>query len=154
MSATLVDVYRVYKGSDGDATLALYKRLEALGSPGVLAVNLFRAQKNSERAKAYRGRGYKGAAYDRKQWSIDNLCKVLAADAEPFGIAWGWGHDPKQPVHCWVLYVELPTGQVSFHTEARGAGPDHAEPWDGVPGQGPDRICRWVTRLLDQAAEP
>ena len=148
MSSALIDVMRVYQGSDGDATLALYKRLETLGPVGVLAVNLFRAQKASERAKVYRGRRFVGAAYDRKSWSMDNLCGVLAASAE-LGIAWGWGQDDKQPVHRWVLYVELPTGQASFHTAERGAGPDHDRCWDGMPGQSVDRILRWVARLLD-----
>lgn len=148
--AAIADVLRTYQGSDGEATKALYVRLETLGPVGVVAVNLFRACKASERAKVYRGgrRGYRGAAYDRKGWAIGNLCKVLGADAAGLGLTWGWGLDQKQPMHCHVLYVDLPTGQVSFHSAYRGDGPDYPGTWDGLPGRSADRICRWVGRLL------
>jgi len=153
-SPAIADVIHVYRGSDGNATVALYQRLEALGPAGTVAVNLFRAQKASERAKVYRGRergrgSYRAMAYDKKQWSLDNLAAALAAHAATLGIAWGWGIDEEQPVHRHVLYVELPTGQVSFHTDERGAGPDHPRGWDGVPRQSADRILRWISRLLD-----
>lgn len=152
---TLIEVMRVYEGSDGDATKAIYARLEQLGPVGLIALNLFRANKCSARAKVYRGgirgRGsYRSMAYDRKNWSIDNLCKILGKHADGCGIRWGWGVDPKQPVHSAVLYVETPTGQVSFHTEARGLGPDYPGQWDGVRGASPERICRWVAQMLSQ----
>ena len=66
--------------------------LEVLGLAGVLAVKLFRAQKASERAKVYRGSRFKGAAYDRKQWSMDNLC-AAPTSADELDIAWGWGEE-------------------------------------------------------------
>lgn len=146
---TFVNVLKVYLGSDGTATTALYARLEALGPIGTVAINLFRAQKASERAKVYRGR-FKGVAYDKKQWSVDNLCKVLAEHAEASGIVYGWAEDDAQPFHRWVLYVDLPTGQVSFHAAARGDGPDYSGAWDGIRQQGPTRICRWIAeRILE-----
>lgn len=151
-SDTIADVRRVYQGSDGDATKALYARLTTLGPRGDIAVNLFRACKASERAKVYRGGGHRGQAYERKQWAMDNLCTMLVACADQVGIEWGWGVDSKQAFHQHVLYAELPTGQVSFHTAARGKGPTHAKAWDGVPGQSADRICRWIGRLLAPAA--
>jgi hypothetical protein len=147
----LADVYRIYQGSDGDATRRRYDELRQQGPAGALAVELFRAQKASERAKVYRGsvRGqgsYRGMAYDRKQWALDNLCQALT---ESNGLyQWGWGIDEKQEAHKHVLYVDLPTGQVSFHTGQRGEGPDYGKPWDGMPGQRPDRICRFVARIL------
>ena len=144
----MLEVMRIYQGSDGERTKALYVRLGLLGSVGTVAVNLFRAQKASERAKVYRGGGYRGIAYDKKQWSIDQLCAALQTEAAPLGLVWGWGLDEKQPVHRHVLYVELPTGQVSFHSGVRGPGPDYALGWDGMPGQAPDRITRWIGRLL------
>lgn len=150
-SINLAEVVRVYAGSDGDATKALYARLAPLGAAGDVATNLLRACKSSERAKVYRGRRYRGAAYDRKQWSIENLCQALGAHGGPLGIAWGWDEDQAAPVYRHVLYVELPTGQVSFHSPARGDGPDYQKPWDGVRGQSSDRIIRFVARLLDGA---
>lgn len=146
-SDMLAQVYAAYNGSNGGATKALYARLEELGPLGRIAVNLFRAQKNSARAKGYR-RGYRGMAYDRKQWSIDNLSEILTEHAEHCSLPWGWGTDPQQPFHNVVLYVDLPTGQVSFHTDRRGDGPDYPGKWDGVPGKSADRIVRWVARVL------
>jgi hypothetical protein len=144
------DILSVYLGSNGDATTALYKRLEAeLGTVGLVAVNLFRAHKCSSRAKVYRGRRYRDSAYDRKQWSMDNLVAILTREAEALQIAWGWAEDPQQEFHKFILYVEIPTGQVSFHTAIRGAGPEYGKPWDGVRDVGPQRICSWIGRMLD-----
>jgi hypothetical protein len=144
----IAEILAVYKGSDGDATKALYARLEQLGPVGIVACNLFRAAKNSERAKVYRGRGHRGAAYDRKDWAIGNLAEALGAHAEGLGLVWGWGLDTAQPFHKDVLYVDLPTGQVSFHTSGRRDGPDYPGAWDEMQGQSAGRICSFVARVL------
>lgn len=149
----LREVAGVYEGSDGNATQALYGRLDKLGPAGTVAVNLFRAHKSSSRAKKYRGgqpgRGsYRGMAYERKQWAIDNLCAVLMRHAEELGVTWGWGHDPDQDYHNVVLYIDLPTGQVSFHTDSRRDGPDYPGIWDGQRDVGAGRVCRWIAGLL------
>jgi hypothetical protein len=149
----LIEIVAIYEGSDGDRTKALYERLMALGPAGVVAANVFRACKNSERAKKYRGgnaRGrYRDQAYERKSWAIDNLARTLERHAADLGIRWGWGIDAKQEYHRDVLYVELPSGQVSFHTAPRGPGPDYSGQWDGVKGAGPSRACSYVRRVLD-----
>lgn len=142
------EIIRIYQGSDGEATKRLYNTLEAIGPAGYVATNLFRACKSSERAKVYRGGGYRGKAYDRKSWAMDNLCRSLSMWSDTIGIVWGWGVDAKQDYHRHVLYVELPTGQVSFHTAARGEGPDYEKGWDGMRGQSADRVIRWCARLL------
>jgi hypothetical protein len=49
------------------------------------------------------------------------------------------------------VYIDLPTGQVSFHNGARYDGPDYPGEWDGAAGQGADRICRWIGQLLADA---
>lgn len=158
----ITEVLTVYKGSNGDATKALYARLEALGPIGTVAVNLLRACKASERAKVYRGGGYRGMAYDKKDWSIRELRKALATwtiqpDYPPH-LRWGWGIDAalqeRGDPHHHVFYVDLPDGigQVSFHTGTRGEGPDYPGQWDGMPGQSADRICRWAGRLLASAS--
>lgn len=157
-ATVLSEVTRVYEGSNGDATKALYERLAALGPCGAVALNLFRAHKNSGRAKVYRGRRYRDAAYDRKQWALDNLSAILVGQGAMAGFAagtgWGWSEDPDQPAHRWVLYVETPHGQLSFHTAARGVGPDFAGAWDGVRDAGAGRICRWVADLLASEQSP
>jgi hypothetical protein len=149
-----VDIAVVYNGSNGDATKALYAKLEKIGPLGVVALNLFRALKASSRAKVYRGRGYRDAAYDKKAWSMDNLCRVLIADGEGLGIQFGWGFDAKAIGFEHVLYCDIPTGQMSFHGERRGDGPDYPGQWDGIAGAGPERICRWIELLLIAADAP
>jgi hypothetical protein len=101
------------------------------------------------RAKVYRGavrgRGsFREMAYDRKQDALINFCDLL----EPTAYIWGWGIDDKQQLHKHVLYVDLPTGQVSFHSSERGAGPDYSKPWDGKHGQCPRRVCEWIESIL------
>lgn len=127
-----MNALEIYLGSDGKATTALYEHLTGLGPVGVVALNLFRACKCSERAKQY-SRRYKADAYGRKQWSVDNLCVELDKHAKDLGITWGWKLDPKPPEGFpWVLYVDLPlAGQVSYHASTRGKGPDYAGEWDG-----------------------
>ncbi len=152
----LADILAIYEGSNGDATKALYAELEAMGPAGVVAVNVFRASKTSGRAKVYRGSRYKGAAYDTKQWSIDNLVKMLNEHGDLLHIRWGWKEDPLQEFHKWVFYVDLPQmrGQVSFHTAARGDGPTYPGDWDGIKQVGPQRICRWIADLFETARSP
>lgn len=150
----LARVMATYQGSDGNVTRALYEALEKRGPAGRVGLNLFRAVKNSERAKKYRGREYKGAAYERKEWSLGNLCEVLELHADALGIMWGWSLDEAQPYHRHVLYVELEKhGQVSFHAAERLRGPDFPGTWDGQRGAAPQRVCSFVAALLDVPAE-
>ena len=150
MTRDLANVLSVYQGSNGDATRALYADLTAIGPIGVVAVNLFRACKCSERAKVYRrGPGHKTEAYARKDWSIGQLADVLVATQL---LTWGWQVDERMLAtgdpHHHVVYVDIPTGQVSFHVGTRHKGPDYAGEWDRAVGTGPDRICRWVATLF------
>jgi hypothetical protein len=147
MTRDLGNIMSVFQGSNGEATTALYNDLRLLGSAGYVALELFRAQKSSSRAKAYRGSS-KGKAYDTKQWAMDNLTTALATLGT---LPWGWKFDPTQSFHNWVLYVDLAAGnQVSFHTAERGHGPDYAGEWDGVRNMGPQRICCFVAGLCAQ----
>lgn len=135
-AARIMTALEVYNGSDGKVTIAYYQQLQERGPLGVIAMNLFRAQKCSSRAKKYRRRVYKGEAYDRKNWSMQELCKALdlygsKRCGDPM-IAYGWKQDPNCQGFEWVLYVDLPQGQVSFHSPTRGAGPDYAGEWDGA----------------------
>lgn len=147
-------VKSIYEGSDGDATKALYADLGERGPVGHIALNLLRAQKASARAKVYRGGvpgkgSYRSMAYDRKQWAMGNLCTALVMHADALGICWGWKRDLDQPVHDWVLYVDLPTGQVSFHTDHRGAGPDYPADFDGRHESEP-RILSFAITVLSE----
>lgn len=150
------DIMRIYEGSNGEATKALYAKLEECGVAGELAMNLFRAQKSSARAKVYRGgvrgRGsFKGMAYNRKEWALGNACMALRNNAVELGIPWGWKRDHAQEWNPWVLYVDLPTGQVSFHSPMRLEGPDYLGDWDGIKDVSAPRIIRWVARVIEDA---
>lgn len=150
-------VRNIYHGSNGDQTKTLYARLAALGPVGEVALNLFRACKNSERAKVYRGgqpgRGsYKRMAYDRKSWAVGNVCAVLETHAAALGTVWGWQCDEATPGFEWVLYVETPHGQVSFHARSRGTGPDYPHTWDGVKEASAERVITWCEALVGTGA--
>lgn len=145
--AAVATARQVYDASDGALTVAFYRRLCAVGPIGTIAVNLMRAQKTSTRAKAYRGRQYKNASYDTKNYSLVQLCQALTANPS-CGLTWGWGNDDQTPGFCWVLYVDTPDGQVSFHSQNRGIGPNYEKPWDGINGASEERILRFCDSVL------
>lgn len=152
-SPGMLRALEAYNGSDGGLTRALYADLDAFGAIGQIAVNLFRANKNSTRAKVYRGgdrRGsWRGQSYDRKQWSLGNLCSALQMYAQDFGIEWGWKEDAAAEVHRHVLYVVLPRhGQCSFHSDKRLGGPDFRGEWDRQ-FMSAERIVRFVADVLN-----
>lgn len=136
----------VYAGSDGVKTRQYYAELLERGIIGTIAVNLFRAQKSSSRAKVYHGK-YRGMSYDKKQWSMDVLCDSLLQGGAGLGITFGWCKDEGSYVP-WVLYVDLPTGQVSFHSPARGKGPDYPKAWDGIAGASESRILEFCEGVM------
>lgn len=146
----------IYQGSDGAATKELYGKLEALGPLGLVAMNLFRACKCSDRAKVYRGgiRGkgsYRAMAYDRKAYSMEQLSKILTEHAEILSIGWGWKEDPKTLFDnrsSWVLYVDTTRGQCSFHSPTRGLGPAYPRDWDNQVGMTTQRVIDLATELL------
>ncbi len=143
----------VFRTSDGQVTRSFYAVLEQRGPLGLVALNLFRAQKCSARAKVYRGgiRGkgsYKSMAYDRKGWSIEQLSKILAEHGAALGITFGWGMDASQTWNPHVLYVDLPQGQVSFHSPVRYVGPDYPGDWDGKHASA-ERIIAFAQGVLD-----
>lgn len=149
-----IEICKIFLGSDAAATMNLYSKLEEVGPRGVVAMNLFRALKASSRAKVYRGgngRGsYRAQAYDKKNWSMTNLVRMLIDHGDDVGVPFGWGRDSKAIGFEHVLYVDLPTGQVSFHSDSRGDGLDYLGTWDGVRNASVDRCCRWCSQVLQQ----
>ena len=173
--AAVVTAERVFKESDAGLTVAYYRRLCAIGPVGVIAMNLFRASKTSSRAKVYRGRHYREASYGIKNYSLSELYKALAAIGELCwncgrraadhnehllcpsqkslfnnSRSWGWKRDPKTRDYEWVLYVDIPTGQASFHSPTRGDGPDYAGAWN--PGEGSTAAVLAFCEQLSAAA--
>lgn len=147
--SSLARVMQVYQASSADDTRRLYLELTKMSPAGELASNLMRACKKSERAKVYRQRAHTASSYDGKAWAMGEICRLLLRYPTLVS-AWGWGLDDKQPLHKHVLYVELPQGQVSFHTDSRGLGPDYGKPWDGKTGMSAQRACTFAASVLDQ----
>ena len=50
-----------------------------------------------------------------------------------------------------ILYIDLPTGQVSFHSPNRGEGPEYEGGWDGMVGASTTRIADAVKAALKTA---
>lgn len=134
-------VAMIVEGSDATATKALYRALDAVGPLGQVAHHLLAAQKNSSRAKQFRS--YAPRYYETKGAQLGQLTRALPETP----LSWGWGEDPDGPL-SWVLYVELPTGQVSFHAHGRGDGPTYGGAWDGIPGASEERIVAWAQSLI------
>lgn len=128
----------VFRTSDGALTRTFYAALSRRGPLGRIAVNLFRAQKCSARAKKYGPIAghhlvtFRWMSYARKAASLKELTEILEAFGERFGLSFGWGRDEYQDSNKWVLYVDLPNGQVSFHCSERYNGPDYPGNWDGL----------------------
>jgi hypothetical protein len=120
----------VFNQQDGEVTKAYYAEMNQKGIPGQLAVALFRAQKRSTAAKKYRGGRFRRDAYDVKNWSLSEICRILSL--VPGLFEWGWKADPNTIGFPWVLYVVLPQGQCSFHSADRLEGPDFVGDWDGL----------------------
>lgn len=135
-----------YEGSDAAVTKSLNAEIERIGAGGELAANLLRAMKASARAKVYRGSDFRYRAYERKAWAINQVIQVLKDHPEP-NIVWGWKPDPECSVP-WVLYIELPPGQIRFHCHERGEGPDYAGEWDGIRNVSAQRIILFAAQVL------
>lgn len=143
----------VYAKSDGQLTKQFYAELSLQGALGVIAINLFRAQKASERAKKYSPK-YRGLAYQKKGWSLEQLAEVLCTHGAQYEIVFGWGRDDKEHFNPWVFYVDLPgVGQVSFHSPTRYKGPDYGREWDGQKGVSASRIVQFCQSVYDQSKQ-
>ena len=147
-SLTLPRAESVFAGSNGVVTRKYLKELSRQAPLGETAANLFRAQKTSERAKQYRGGpdhgwdSYSDLSYNRKGEALKRLSGSLCeADLLPFG----WKFDDEQ--YMWVLYVDLPTGQVSFHSHERYDGADYQADWDGS-GESRNRIIAFCDSIV------
>ncbi len=126
-----------YYGSDSGMSRSVCRTLEKSGGLGRIAAELFRVQKASSRAKVYRGgirrgnghrQSFRTLAYGRKNQGLAKLAALLQANN--CGLVWGWAKDPGQFRAKFVLYIDLPQGQVSFHSTERFAGPDYPGRWD------------------------
>lgn len=128
----------VFQGCDSARTRKYLHHLEKQGQPGRIAASLFRSQKASSRAKVYAGgiirsdggfSSFRSLSFEKNSQSLQVLASLLREDSA--GIRWGWGHDEETPHAPHVLYLDLPSGQVSFHSQERFAGPHYPGNWDG-----------------------
>ena len=121
MTASIPSAIEVFYQHNGDVTRAYYQHLtDTHGARGRLAVALFRALK---RSKDPQGIGYrrvsrrKTESYDKAEafnWAVQEIIRGLSLSIT-LDYAWGWRDG--------FLFVDLPTGQVSFICEDRGFAP-------------------------------
>lgn len=155
-NSVLLPVRDIYFASNGAATLQLLNALRDIIPYGCIAAELLRLQKASSRAKDYRGgiersdgnyNSYRHLAYQAKAEALTILHNELNRNS--FGLCWGWGIDPAQKQNPNVLFVDLPNGQVSFHSPQRMSGPDYELPWYGQESS-EDRIISFCQKVLDK----
>lgn len=149
----------VFAQSDRAVTKAFYEELERRGPAGAVAINLMRAQKASSRAKQYHGgiRGvgsFSSLAYANKSQAMLTLCKILESHGSKLRIRFGWKEDPsvKFGRSSWVLYVDLPQGQVSFHCPERLSMHTYTGEWDHSHSS-EDRILEFCQRVYEQGID-
>lgn len=81
-------------------------------------------------------------------------CQGKRGQDEPCDRCGGSGvYDQRVVPGMAVLYVEIPTGQVSFHSPTRGNGPDYEGDWDGAQGVSGDRIVAAIDHLASHPNE-
>lgn len=143
------EIRNAYFGSNAMATRRSYGKLESIGPLGQITAELLRAQKASARAKKYHGGhgrvSYRRRAYERKSDALGMLCALLESDN--CRLHWGWTWDPNQSQSPWVIYIDLPNGQVSFHARDRGHGPSYEGNWDGKH-ESEERIIAFAETLM------
>lgn len=130
------------------------KRLTQCGPEGILASLLFSAYKTSSRAKQYRGGircssgriSFRDLSYDRKAEHLNKLAEFLSQH-ESLVKGWGWGTDPDNVDARYVLYIDLPGGQVSFHSCKKYTRQVYPGQWDGQNAS-EQRILAFCDQLL------
>jgi hypothetical protein len=96
-----------------------------------------------------RSRDARWSDYRQKSLALDAAC----SEAQRTTIRWGWAQDKLVEDAPFVIYFDLPSGQVSFHAEFRGDGLDYGGEWDGVEDAAWCRIEDAIQLTLDQPAD-
>lgn len=133
------------KTGSGEKVVEFLFELGARAEQGAIASALFRAQNNSSRAK--RGRRGRRDRYSNKNEALAALVMSLDIFKQH---KFGWGYDEATIGYPHVLYVELPQGQVSFHSAKRFAGPIHDREWDSERASA-DRIAGYCDSVLQES---
>lgn len=132
---------------------------------GRLLRALDRAQGANERAKARSANGIHFHGYSGGRFRRANYRSSRAARARDYaakeqaigeatglasagGVKFGWARSDDAGVP-WVVYFEIPTGQVSFHSPTRGVGPDYDSEWDGAPDMTRMRLDAAIQAVLN-----
>jgi len=79
-----------------------------------------------------------------------NSLEAAAEAALQCGIAAGWHeNDDRESPIPYILYFDLPVGQVSFHSKAKCGLPEYSGEWDRVRDVSGQRIERAIDEFLD-----
>lgn len=119
-----------FESRNPSVTVAFQSSLLSRGVAGQLAFGVFRAQKRSTVAKGQRRGKYRRGCYDGKNEALKYVDSLMQIHARNLGLTWGWGIDRSQEYHSSVLYVDLPTGQCSFHSESSVSTTVYRGNWD------------------------
>lgn len=95
------------------------------------------------RANYRRSREARARDYEDKESAIQNAVAL----APLCGIIFGWGVSEEE---MYVVYFDLPPGQVSFHCTQRFEGPEYAGTWDGIRGVSGERIEAAIRLVLGE----
>ncbi|NQU22115.1 MAG: hypothetical protein HQ567_12585 [Candidatus Nealsonbacteria bacterium] len=135
----------------GQLLLTLESAQQASGTAKSRAANGLRYRDY----KRLDGSEYSRANYHRSRCARDNDYRAKAATlrqacelAQQAEIPFGWQPDPANSQVPWVVYFDLPTGQVSFHARSRGEGPEYEGQWDEVEDGSADRIQAAIREVL------
>ena len=140
-----------YHESDASRTKRLLRALTATGQLGRIASDLFRAQKSSARARSIEAVSTGDPRIPSWPTGARARCWPLFAKRwSRMPRVWsGAGARTLPGIFArWVLYVELPTGQVSFHSPDRLDGPVYPGAWDGMRDASAGRILRLCDQIL------
>jgi len=93
------------------------------------------------RANYRRSRNARARDYRRKEAALQEAVQV----APLANVSFGWvTPDDGMP----IVYFDLSSGQVSFHSATRLAGPDYEGFWDGIRGASAERIQAAIRELI------
>lgn len=132
---------------DAAVTVQYQDGLLKRGLCGQLAFGLFRAQKNSVKAKGYVRGVWRRGAYEVKNESIDYVDTLLQKHGEALKIKWGWKKDKECTNYEHVLYVDVfKFGQASFHASRPSSDKRYEGEWSGIKNTGfvIANFCDWV----------
>ena len=125
MNRETIRVVKAFYGYDAMAIQDVKARLKAGGLKGELADLLFEAERTDLNAGVCRTTpACSWTSRHRRKWdrwirALKALVSFLDRSASQLGIHWGWQEHENQTGPFWVVFIDLPTGQVFYSAPER-----------------------------------